>query len=212
MEHRWGERIAVDLPIDVATRLAPQARALLVNVSFTGALIKADFLLRIRSRIQIALKWPPQRGDEGFNIAAVVTHNHEQGIGVEWCHIGSAAVRRLLRAAPCSSAAGGLTPRSHAHEAGWRSTSCDAEVANASESSIVASNTESPRQRIWSPDLHAIPHPEESPRRAHGLGQLEDSHVYRGRHTRDTSPRFVGPLSVPSDLITASQMVPSRIV
>ena len=98
MEHRWGRRIAVDIPIQIATAGAAQAGAQLANLSFTGTLIKAEFLLRIRCRILIALKRPYRLEGELSHIAALVTHNHAQGIGVEWCEMGSATVIQLLRA------------------------------------------------------------------------------------------------------------------
>jgi hypothetical protein len=131
MEHRWGRRIAVDIPIDVSTLGDSQARAQLANVSFTGALIKADCILRIRSRIQIALKSPTGHESEVLRIAAIVTHKHAEGIGVEWCDMGSTTVTQLLRVATTPSFAavvrfsisGGLAPRKHPYNAGLGSTS-----------------------------------------------------------------------------------------
>jgi hypothetical protein len=87
MEHRWGRRIAVDIPIQMATPGAAQARAQLANVNFTGALIKAELILRIRRRILIALKWPARQDSEVLHIGALVTHNHAQGSawrGAKW--------------------------------------------------------------------------------------------------------------------------------
>jgi hypothetical protein len=99
MEHRWGRRIAVDIPIQMGSVEASLLRrASLVNFSVSGALIRADFPLRLRSRIQIVLESPLREKRDSLSIAAFVAHNHRHGIGVKWCELGSPAVTEWLRA------------------------------------------------------------------------------------------------------------------
>lgn len=99
MEHRWGRRIAVDIPIQMA---APDASlmgsAQLANLSITGALIKANFKLRVLSRVQIVFESSVRPQDDALSIAAYVARNHRHGIGVEWCEFAPPAVTELLRA------------------------------------------------------------------------------------------------------------------
>jgi hypothetical protein len=60
MEHRWGRRIAVDIPVKVvAPGVSLMRPAQLADLSVTGALIKAEFTLRVRSRIQIVVEATP---------------------------------------------------------------------------------------------------------------------------------------------------------
>ena len=100
MEHRWGRRIGVNIPVQIC---APDARlvrrAYLANLSITGALVQAEFRLRTRSRIRIVvLDSAVPRHIVALSVEAFVTHDHLHGIGVEWCDLAPAAVRDLLRA------------------------------------------------------------------------------------------------------------------
>ncbi len=100
MEHRWGRRIAVDIPIRIGLPGgSPSTRARIANFSVTGALIKADFALRVRSRIHIVVDTAPRPAPYCISVEAFVTHNHRHGIGVEWCELASPGVTALMRAA-----------------------------------------------------------------------------------------------------------------
>jgi hypothetical protein len=100
MEHRWGRRIVVDIPVLMTNADSSLNRlAQLANLSITGALIKADFLPRVLSRVQIVFGSSLNRQGHLLIIPAYVVHNHQHGIGVEWLESASPAVTDLVGAA-----------------------------------------------------------------------------------------------------------------
>jgi len=100
MEHRWGRRIVVDIPIQMtAAGQSLMRRARLANVSITGALIKADFRPRLLSRVQIVFGSSVDPQADDLSVAAYVARSNRHEIGVEWCELASPALTNLLRAA-----------------------------------------------------------------------------------------------------------------
>jgi hypothetical protein len=78
----------------------------LANFSVTGAFIKADFGLRVLSRVRIVFASTVQPQQEALSLAAYVARNNRHGVGVEWCELASPAVTALLRALTLTSACG----------------------------------------------------------------------------------------------------------
>jgi hypothetical protein len=104
MEHRWGRRIVVDMPIQVAAvSMSPIRRAQLVNLSITGAFIEADFRPRLLSRVQIMFGLSPSPQADALSIAAYVARNNRHGFGVEWCELSGVDAAYLWRAAGVQS-------------------------------------------------------------------------------------------------------------
>lgn len=100
MEHRWGRRVMVDIPIQVTVADPPRLhRARLANVSVSGALIEADYTLRVLARLIVLLESSHTPADPIGGIAAYVARSHPHGFGVEWCDRDSQAVTDLIRAA-----------------------------------------------------------------------------------------------------------------
>jgi hypothetical protein len=98
MEHRWGQRLAVDLAIRIAARPYSVRPARLVDVSASGAYIKVTADLRLLSRVQIALALPHRLTHHPTPmVAAYIARKGKDGVGVEWCEYAPAAVRELLR-------------------------------------------------------------------------------------------------------------------
>jgi hypothetical protein len=98
MEHRWGERLQVDFPVRVITHRFSVRDGRLVDLSVSGAMIKADFEARLLSRIQVALDlslWPKH---ESPILEAYVTRRDKHEFGIEWCQFAPRAVSDLLRA------------------------------------------------------------------------------------------------------------------
>jgi len=106
MEHRWGRRIVVDVPIQMAAVGNSLKSALLANLSVTGALIKADFRFRAPPRVRIVFVSSVQPQQEALSLAAYVARHNRHGIGVEWCELASPAVTALLRALTATSTRG----------------------------------------------------------------------------------------------------------
>jgi hypothetical protein len=97
MEHRWGQRVNVDVAIRIAARRYSVRQARLVNLSASGAYIKVSTELRLLSRVQIALSLPHRVVHPTPMIAAYVSRKGEDGVGVEWCEYAPQCVLELLR-------------------------------------------------------------------------------------------------------------------
>ncbi len=102
MEHRWGRRMAVEIPIQMVAKGSSLTSALIANLSVTGALIKADCQLCMRSRVQVFVESPTRPQKDALILAAYVAGNCRHGIGVEWDDLASPRVTQLLQAVTAS--------------------------------------------------------------------------------------------------------------
>jgi hypothetical protein len=97
MEHRWGERFAVDLAVRIAGRPYAVRAGRLVDLSVSGAYIIVSADLHLLSRVQVAIALPQHVAHPTPMIAAFVARNGEDGLGVEWCEHAPNPVLELLR-------------------------------------------------------------------------------------------------------------------
>jgi hypothetical protein len=97
MEHRWGERIGVDIPVRIAGNPFAVRAGRLTNLSVSGAAIDTSFELRPLSRIQVFIDTPSQVRSDAPSLAAYVTRIGKDSIGIEWCEYGPDAVCQLLQ-------------------------------------------------------------------------------------------------------------------
>jgi hypothetical protein len=95
-EHRWGQRIAVDIPVKLATQASPAFHGHLKNLSLSGALLEADHELRLHAHVEVNIKLPETRHN-AIRIMARVTRPLDGAAGVEWREFAPDAVRDLLR-------------------------------------------------------------------------------------------------------------------
>ena len=96
IDHRWGERFRVDIPVQVAIQALSGIDGRLKNLSLSGALLNACFDLRVHSLIEVTIVtsgWPRQPP-----VKAYVTRKRHQDVGIEWCEFAHPAVKDLLRA------------------------------------------------------------------------------------------------------------------
>ncbi len=100
MEHRWGERFAVDVAVRLGTRPYSVRTGRLLDVSVSGGNIAIGTDLRVLSRVQIALVLPGRFAQATPLISAYVARRHRDGVGVEWCEFAPEAVLELLRSSP----------------------------------------------------------------------------------------------------------------
>jgi hypothetical protein len=77
MEHRWGKRVPVDVPVRLRCRAGDMAEGRIVNISLSGALIRTHASLGRLTRVDIHLN--------GRVIPSYVSRIDSTGIGVEWC-------------------------------------------------------------------------------------------------------------------------------
>jgi PilZ domain-containing protein len=95
MEHRWGERISLDIGVRIGAQPFAVGTGRLLDLSMSGANLKIRGDLRVLSRIQVALMLPSRRATP--LISAYVTRRHRDGVGIEWCEFAPQPVCELLR-------------------------------------------------------------------------------------------------------------------
>jgi hypothetical protein len=94
--HRWGQRIPVDIPVQVAAEASPPIHGHLKNISLSGALMEADRELRLHAYIELSIEFP-EAGRSAVRVMARVTRKFNDTVGVEWCEFAPTAVKDLLR-------------------------------------------------------------------------------------------------------------------
>jgi hypothetical protein len=99
MEHRWGERVPMDVPVRVSAHAFSQREGRLSNLSVSGALLIADLETRILARVEIHVVTPHRRVHEAPGIQAFIARRYRHGFGLEWCEFAPDAIADLLRAA-----------------------------------------------------------------------------------------------------------------
>ncbi|MGO9513087.1 MAG: PilZ domain-containing protein [Steroidobacteraceae bacterium] len=77
MEHRWGERVSVDVPVRLRHGASAMGEARVINISRSGALIQTRLSLAVLARVDIHLN--------GHATSSFVTRVESRGVGVEWC-------------------------------------------------------------------------------------------------------------------------------
>jgi hypothetical protein len=97
MEHRWGERVGVDIPVRITGHPFTVRTGRLHNLSVSGGFIRVDSEVRPLSRIFVAIELPHRPKRDAPIIPAFVTRKFKDGIGVEWCEFKPAAINRLLQ-------------------------------------------------------------------------------------------------------------------
>jgi hypothetical protein len=55
---RWGQRISVNIPVQVAAQASPAIRGHLKSISLSGALMEADHELRLHAYIEVSYQAP----------------------------------------------------------------------------------------------------------------------------------------------------------
>ena len=98
MEHRWGERVAMNMPIRLTlARAFSVGSGQLSDLSVSGGWIITDQRVRVLSQIGIVLNPGRVTKCDAAVIAAYVTRQCKNGIGVEWCQFAPPTVAELLR-------------------------------------------------------------------------------------------------------------------
>jgi hypothetical protein len=96
MEHRWGERIRMDVPVQVSVDRVTGIRGRMRNLSLSGALLRIDADLRLHALIEVSVELP-QSSQPPAVLHAHVSRKREEDVGVEWCEFAPVVVKDLLR-------------------------------------------------------------------------------------------------------------------
>jgi hypothetical protein len=95
-ERRWSQRIAVAIPVQVATDGSPTIHGHLKNLSLSGALVITDQGLPLHAFVEISIE-AIVTGYGAESVMARVMRNLEGGVGIEWCEFAPSVVTDLLR-------------------------------------------------------------------------------------------------------------------
>ncbi len=95
MEHRWGVRIDMDLPVRLenAGQLVAQGR--LENASISGGFVAANATLPPLATVDVVVRMPGGH----LTLPACVVRRSQEGFGLEWRDMACDAVVKLLREA-----------------------------------------------------------------------------------------------------------------
>jgi len=100
MEHRWGERRSVYVPVRLDARPRVLAPGSIRNASLSGAYIQTTASLEPGAFIDIQFEGAPAPDDENCGVRACVVRRDAAGLAVEWCEFAPEPVRALLAHTP----------------------------------------------------------------------------------------------------------------
>ena len=93
MEHRWGERLDVALPVRIRAPYGLVGSGLVTNFSVSGAFIATTLPVAPLSRVKVSFRFGRraarimQLGSSTFD--AQVVRQNAVGFAVEWCEFGA---------------------------------------------------------------------------------------------------------------------------
>jgi len=96
MEHRWGERIVVDIPVQVSVPPSVIGTGRVVNISISGAWVSGRFDLPPLARAFVVFELVTGGMHEILPIACFVARVRPEGIGVEWRELAPQIVSDLM--------------------------------------------------------------------------------------------------------------------
>jgi hypothetical protein len=96
MEHRWGERIVVDIPVQVSVPPLVIGTGRITNISISGAWISGRFDLPTLARAFVVFEFSLGGQREVLPIACFVARVRAQGMGVEWRELAPQIVSDLM--------------------------------------------------------------------------------------------------------------------
>jgi hypothetical protein len=96
LEHRWGERVWVNIPVRVSAAAVARVDGCVKNISLSGALMKSDCDLRLHTLIEVRITLPPPSRRAAV-LKAHVSRKLKEGVGIEWCEFAPTIVKDLLR-------------------------------------------------------------------------------------------------------------------
>jgi len=95
IEHRWGRRFRVNIPVRAAVS-SSEIECRLRNLSLSGALMKSEHDFRLNTLIEIIISLP-LLAEGRAKVKAHVTRKLNEGVAIEWCEFAPHAVKELLR-------------------------------------------------------------------------------------------------------------------
>ena len=111
MEHRWGERVAVQVTVELSCGASPPVTGSLENVSSSGAFVRTEGRRPPRGPVEVVLGGRSSGRGHSVRLPAYVVRETATGVGIEWCEFAPRVVRELMTGA---KRAGGSRARARA--------------------------------------------------------------------------------------------------
>ena len=99
MEHRWGQRVTLEIPVRLFVGGRLLGRGLLRNVSISGALIETSLELPVFTNLVVSLPSVSEVAPDSPELAANGVRRVPGGIAVEWRDMACPAIVALLERA-----------------------------------------------------------------------------------------------------------------
>jgi PilZ domain len=96
MEHRWGERFAVRMTVELSSGSSPPVAGSLENVSASGAFVRTAERGPPRGPVAVTLRQEISDRLRSVRLPAYVVRETDSGVGIEWCQFAPRAVRELM--------------------------------------------------------------------------------------------------------------------
>lgn len=99
MEHRWGRRIPLKIPVQIFVGSRRPVLGEIENASISGALVQTSRPIPLWARVEVEMLQPArQTGGEPERVAAHVTRRTSDAVAIEWCDLAPHSVRVLIGA------------------------------------------------------------------------------------------------------------------
>jgi hypothetical protein len=96
LEHRWGTRVRVGIPVTVeAAELPRTAAGYVKDLSLSGALMNCEYDLHLHTLVEVSIDLPPSPRTAA--VKAHVSRKCNGGVGIEWCDFAPKIIKDLLR-------------------------------------------------------------------------------------------------------------------
>jgi hypothetical protein len=95
-EHRWGQRIALEVPVKLEFGGRPMGHGLLRSASISGGFIDTTLELPIFSNLVVVLPANSEAAPNGARLAGCLLRREPAGLAVEWRDMGCPAIASLL--------------------------------------------------------------------------------------------------------------------
>jgi hypothetical protein len=101
MEHRWGTRLPMDLPVNLDVEGQRIAAGRMLNASISGALIATSARLPMLAVVKLSVLHGP--GRQGLELKARIVRNETDAIAIEWLDMSCDGLVSLLRVQDASA-------------------------------------------------------------------------------------------------------------
>ena len=99
MEHRWGQRVTLEIPVTLAVAGRTLGRGVVRNASISGALIETALELPVFSNLVVSLPSHGESAPRTADLHACLVRRAPAGFAVEWRDMACPSIVALLERA-----------------------------------------------------------------------------------------------------------------